>query len=110
MIFRVDWTPPGSTQGDGRRTLAVVGHQAVGTRSSLWDKSIRQGCDGAVVRISTTMRCALRRRRHAGQLAGFIGRTSDIACAITCVGQHIASSSDRRYGRGTHRRRLARSV
>ena len=46
MIFRVGWTPAGSTQGDGRRTLAVVGHQAVGTRSSLWDKSIRQGVTG----------------------------------------------------------------
>ena len=46
MIFRVGWTPPGSTQGDGRRTLAVVGHHAVGTRSSLWDKSIRQGVTG----------------------------------------------------------------
>ena len=46
MIFRVGWTPAGSTQGDGRRTRAVVGHQAVGTRSSLWDKSIRQGVTG----------------------------------------------------------------
>ena len=58
MIFRVDWMPPGSTQGDGRRTLAVVGHQAVGTRSSLWDKTIRQGVTGLCKDFHDNALCA----------------------------------------------------